>query len=66
MQLLTLREVLARTGLARRTLFRYRENNTFPQPVKLAASSRHIAWRSTEIDAWLLERGMNRRVHRDP
>lgn len=62
--LLTLRETLERTGLSRRTLFRYRVNGSFPAPVRI--NDHNVLFLSTDVDAWLRERGLRRRVHRDP
>jgi len=44
-------EVTKRTGLARATIYRRMGEGTFPQPVKLGA--RAIAWRSSDVDAWI-------------
>lgn len=50
-KLLRLKEVLARTGLSRTTVYRKLTAKTFPAPVALGANA--IAWRSNEIDAWI-------------
>jgi predicted DNA-binding transcriptional regulator AlpA len=55
--LLTLGETIAVTGLARRTLFRARERNEFPPSVKIGAS-RTIFFRADEIDAWCAAHGL--------
>jgi prophage regulatory protein len=44
-------EVTKRTGLARATIYRRMGEGTFPQPVKLG--TRAIAWRSSDVDAWI-------------
>ena len=44
-------EVTKRTGLARATIYRRIGEGTFPQPVKLG--TRAIAWRSSDVDAWI-------------
>ena len=47
-------EVMARTGLARSTIYHWISHGEFPQPVKLG--ERISAWRSSELDAWLSSR----------
>jgi len=44
-------EVTKRTGLARATIYRRIGEGTFPQPVKLG--TRAIAWRSSDVNAWI-------------
>jgi prophage regulatory protein len=44
-------EVEARTGLARSTLYEYVARGEFPQPVSIGP--RIVAWRSSDIDAWI-------------
>ncbi|WP_137702885.1 helix-turn-helix transcriptional regulator [Marimonas lutisalis] len=43
--------VEARTGLSRSTLYDWMKRGEFPQPVKLG--TRLVAWRESDIDAWL-------------
>lgn len=49
--LLRRREVEARTGLSRSTLYHWMKLGEFPQPVKLGA--RIVAWRESDVAAWL-------------
>ncbi len=44
-------EVEARTGLSRSTLYDWMKRGEFPRPVKLG--TRLVAWRESEISAWL-------------
>lgn len=48
-------EVEARTGLARSTIYKWIQDGEFPRPVKLGA--RIVAWRESDIDDWLSQRG---------
>lgn len=47
-------DVEARTGLSRSTLYAWMAEGKFPKPVALGA--RLVAWRESEIDAWLAAR----------
>jgi prophage regulatory protein len=47
-------EVEARTGLSRSTLYEWMKRGEFPQPVKLG--TRLVAWRESDIAAWLKSR----------
>lgn len=51
-------EVEARTGLSRSTLYDWMKRGEFPQPVKLGA--RLVAWRESDITAWLESRETRR------
>lgn len=53
-QLLRLRDVLTRTGLARSTLYAMIQAGAFPKNVKLGARS--SAWSSAEVDGWIAAR----------
>lgn len=57
MDLLTLGETMAVTGLAPRTLYRMRERNDFPSSVQLG-SSRTVYFRSDEVSAWCAAHGI--------
>lgn len=48
--MLRLPEVLARTGLARASIYRFIAANKFPPPVKLG--ERASAWPEHEVTAW--------------
>ena len=43
--------VLDRTGLPNSTMYFFISNGSFPTPVKLG--QRSVAWRESEIDAWI-------------
>lgn len=46
--------VEARTGLSRSTVYEWMRRGEFPQPVRLG--SRMVAWRESDIAAWLESR----------
>lgn len=53
-RLLRLREVRARTGLSRSTIYRLAAEGRFPMPVKLTAHA--SAWHEDEIAAFIMSR----------
>ncbi|MFA9489421.1 MULTISPECIES: AlpA family transcriptional regulator [unclassified Mannheimia] len=54
MQLIKLRQVMAKTTLSKSTIYRLIKSSDFPQPKKL--SVRAVAWLEEEIDEWITER----------
>ena len=50
-RLVRMAEVRERTGLARASIYRMMDAGTFPKLIRLGPST--IAWRETEIDAWI-------------
>ena len=54
MRIIRLREVMALTGLARSTIYKYVEAGTFPQPVPLGGRS--VGWVEQEVEDWVLAR----------
>jgi len=50
-KLLRRREVEARTALARSTIYDWMKRGDFPKPVLLG--SRKVAWRESDVKAWL-------------
>jgi prophage regulatory protein len=50
-RLLRLPEVVRTIGVSRATIYRYVDSGRLPPPVKLSA--RCIAWRASEITAWM-------------
>jgi prophage regulatory protein len=61
--ILRLREVSARTGLARSTLYERIKAGEFPAQVSLGA--RAVGWLETDVDAWIaaqVERSRKGRV----
>jgi predicted DNA-binding transcriptional regulator AlpA len=47
-------ELVARTGLSRTTIWRYRKRYAhFPEPITVAGSS-VLRWVAEEVDSWLL------------
>ncbi len=55
---LRIAEVMARTGLARSTIYWMAKRRVFPSPAKL--SPRVAIWMADEIDQFLLDRSSNR------
>jgi len=52
--LLRRKQVQARTGLARSTIYQYIKAGTFPKPVPLGA--RAVGWIESEVSDWIAER----------
>jgi len=50
-QLLLLREVLTKTRLSSTTIWRLEKTGKFPKRLKIGV--KRVAWRSSDIDAWL-------------
>lgn len=48
------RQVEARTGLSRSTIYAGVNAGTFPKPIQLGAQS--VGWLESEINAWLRDR----------
>jgi prophage regulatory protein len=55
------KQVEARTGLARSTIYDRVKSGTFPAPVSLGA--RAVGWVESEIDEWLFAQIKTRRHH---
>ena len=53
-RIVRLPDVLARTGLARSTIYVRLAQGSFPQPVQLGA--RAVGWIESEVDEWLRQR----------
>ena len=59
------RQVEARTGLARSTIYQYIKDGAFPRPVQLGL--RAVGWLESEVSAWIagrvkIRRGDSRQV----
>ena len=54
LEILRRREVQARTGLSRSTIYEKIKNRTFPLPISLGSKS--VGWIRSEIDEWIAER----------
>lgn len=50
-RLLSLKEVKAKCGLSRSSVYRQMREGAFPQPLKVGA--RAVRWRESEIGDWL-------------
>ncbi len=57
-RLIRLREVMARVGLPRSSIYARIKEGTFPASVRLGdgEKSRSVAWSEATIDAWIAER----------
>jgi prophage regulatory protein len=49
--ILRIKQVQARTGLSRSTIYFHISNGSFPKPIRLV--NRAVGWIETEIDQWL-------------
>lgn len=49
-RLLRLGDVIESTSLSRPTIYRKVAEHTFPKPIRI--SSRRVAWRESEVEAW--------------
>lgn len=54
LRILRMRQVMARTGLARSTIYEHIRNKRFPNQVTLGPHS--VGWVERDIDAWIAER----------
>jgi prophage regulatory protein len=52
--LLSLKEVVAVTSLSRSSIYALVSHGAFPRPVSL--TPRRVAWRSTDVNAWMQTR----------
>jgi excisionase family DNA binding protein len=59
MDLLTIREIIARTGLSERTFYRLRKRGEFPEPVRVSSNRRLVLFRSDQVDAWCRDQFLN-------
>lgn len=48
---LRLPDVLAATGLSRRTIYRKMDAGEFPKSIQIAANA--VAWRESDVSAWM-------------
>ena len=53
-RLLSLEAVLRRTASKRSTLYGWIKKGLFPPPIRIGP--RRVAWRETEVDAWIAAR----------
>ncbi|MBD3896962.1 AlpA family transcriptional regulator [Halomonas sp. ML-15] len=51
MKLIRIKDVMGRTGLARSTIYKYMDEGTFPQQIKL--TTRAVAWVESEVEIWI-------------
>jgi predicted DNA-binding transcriptional regulator AlpA len=56
--LLTLATVMALCGMSKAAVYRAMDAGDFPRPVLLREGGRSKRWRSEEIRAWLMARGL--------
>jgi prophage regulatory protein len=55
LNILRLKDVMARTGLSRSTIYAYIADKKFPKPFKIG--ERAVGWYEHEIDQWVSCRG---------
>jgi prophage regulatory protein len=55
-QLLSIRDVTRITSLDHNTIWVYRKEGTFPEPIQLG--KRRVAWTRSSIVAWLKSKGV--------
>ena len=53
-RIIRLKEVMARTGLSRSTIYLHIKEQLFPKPINLGVRS--VGWLESEIDAWIDEK----------
>jgi prophage regulatory protein len=64
MRILRLKDVIEKTGLARSTIYKYVDLNTFPKPISLGGRS--VGWIDSEVHAWVAEKVENRDIGNHP
>ncbi len=57
-RVLRLREVMARTGLRRDSVYRLARHGDFPRPLKLTKAA--SGWLESEVGAWIAARAASR------
>jgi prophage regulatory protein len=57
-RLLAVKEVVARTGLSRASIYRLERAGGFPK--RLSISKNRVAWKESEIGAWIAQPKMRR------
>tara|TARA_B100000287_G_scaffold431018_1_gene487432 strand:- start:1026 stop:1214 length:189 start_codon:yes stop_codon:yes gene_type:complete len=51
-KLLRINDVVEKTGLNKRTIYRWMKQGKFPAQFSLG-NSRSVAWRANQVDAWI-------------
>lgn len=54
MRLISMKEVMHKTSLARSTIYKYLAEGVFPKSVSLGANK--VAWLESEINEWIEEK----------
>lgn len=54
MRLISMKEVMHKTSLARSTIYKYLAEGIFPESVSLGANK--VAWLESEINEWIEEK----------
>ncbi len=54
MRLISMKEVMHKTSLARSTIYKYLAEGCFPKSASLGTSK--VAWLESEIDEWIMEK----------
>jgi len=58
--LLRIKEVIQKTGMAKSTIWLWVKENKFPKPIKL--SERITVWEENEIDQWIEIKKSNQQI----
>jgi prophage regulatory protein len=58
-KILRRKEVTARTGMARSTIYDHMRRGDFPSPIKLGAKI--VGWLDSEVEAWLCQQVLKSR-----
>ena len=53
-RLVTRREIEARFGMTRSTIYRQMRAGNFPEPIQISAKA--VRWKESELEAWLSSR----------
>jgi prophage regulatory protein len=51
MRILRLKDVIEKTGLARSTIYKYMDLDSFPKPIPLGGRS--VGWVDSEVHEWI-------------
>lgn len=61
LRIIRLRQVIARTGLSRSSIYALIQGGRFPKQISLAPHS--VGWVESELEAWIAERIESSRSH---
>jgi prophage regulatory protein len=55
------KQVEARTGLSRSTIYERMKKGTFPRPIRLGGQARAVGWLESEVESWIVTQIENSR-----